>query len=397
MKRIHILILFAILLTSISCNDGLENSLPFQVNNTSNPIIEEISVRSLDEVNNIVSHYCEHNASIKRNKRHISGNNNSPEIQVFRRRDAINASLISYEDSINFPDTLVYAANIGDGTILIPAYATAPEVVAELEDNNFTFSGFVNRDIDENPMNLILSRMIDIECWNAPDGHEPVTWQPNPLWELEEEVLPKVQVEWKQQGVFARYCPSNYAGCVAVATAQAFTVTRHTNNFNGLPLNYDNMILFKNIDYEYYYPEICDTVARFIHLIGIAVDMDYGDDGSSADTEDAVPLFTRNGTMIMEEGPQYIRSTLRDYPNGIVLACSRTKSDFLGLWERGKGHAYIIDGYKKYYDNYDMIHVNMGQWNVPNGYYMEHLLNPQFLTTAPKKYNHEFHFFCIHP
>jgi hypothetical protein len=64
---------------------------------------------------------------------------------------------------------------------------------------------------------------------------------------------------------------------------------------------------------------------------------------------------------------------------------------------KGKGHAYIIDGYKKYYDNYDMIHVNMGQWNVPNGYYMEHLLNPQFLTTAPKKYNHEFHFFCIHP
>lgn len=80
-----------------------------------------------------------------------------------------------------------------------------------------------------------------------------------------EEVKPKVVVEWSQDPPFNKYTPNNFpAGCVAVAAAQAFTVTRHCSSFNGVPLDWNELVNVKNASYQYTYPYQTDIIAQLV-------------------------------------------------------------------------------------------------------------------------------------
>ena len=209
-------------------------------------------------------------------------------------------------------------------------------------------------------------------------------------------VGPKIPVEWDQWSPFNRYCPTGCpAGCVAIATAQAMMVTRHVGRFNGIDLNYDSLIRMKDRSKMALYPAQADTIAMLVRQIGNAVGMDYSTDGSGARTSDAIDLFTFGGFMYLSTNKSNIRTTLEDYNDGIVIISSRTQTDFLGI-PRGKGHCYVVDGFKIFQNGRDLLHVNYGQGPGYNGYFLSNLMAPYFTDDAPFTYPHEWKFYCLY-
>lgn len=124
--------------------------------------------------------------------------------------------------------------------------------------------------------------------------------------------------------------------------------------------------------------------------------MSYHSDGSSADTEDAVELFTNFGMMNLSRKKQNIQNTLQQYNDGIVIISSRTKNNFWGIIPRGTGHSYLVDGFIKRSDDLGYLHVNYGWGPNYNGYFLEDLMAPHFTDDAPKAYPHEWKFYCIY-
>ncbi|MGB3063143.1 C10 family peptidase [Sphingobacterium thalpophilum] len=307
-------------------------------------------------------------------------------------------------------DTLLYYVSFSEkeGGMVVSRNESCEPVLAILDEGNFSFTKILNNPNQNlGALSFILSAVdynnsiSDIEQPDMPivddgggggGGYVPVT--------LVEEVLPKVKVEWGQSGdPYNRYTPNGYpAGCVATAVAQAMTVTRHVGTFNGITLNYDDLIQFRDYRDLWWAPNQADVVARLLRQVGVAVGMDYKADGSGAKTSDGIKLFSNFGMMNVSTNKANIRNTLKNYSNGIIIISSRTKTDFLGI-PRGEGHAYIADGYRLFSNGTDMIHVNYG-WGPGdgnlNGYYLTVLSSPHWTGDAPKQFPHEWDFYCIY-
>ncbi len=296
-------------------------------------------------------------------------------------------------------DTLLY---IVDGTyndVIISANVKCDPIIAIFDNPDFSIWNEINNPTEENAgmLTLVENAMIYNE---SPDVFgEPYGGATNTrrILRILEEVKPKVPVEWEQGAPFNKYAPNNsVAGCVAIATAQAFMVTRHVGTFNGISLDYDRLIKMKNLFYDDDYPTETDIIARLIRQIGSAVGMKYGTDESGANTKDAIRLFTFGGIMNLSTNKADIRKTLRDYNRGIVIISSRTKKNGIFGNARGKGHAYITDGYRIYSDGSDLMHVNYGWGPGPNGYFLTRLWAPYFTSNATNKFPHAWNFYCIY-
>ncbi len=303
-------------------------------------------------------------------------------------------------------DTILYLVKgVGD-PILINAHSNGPTILATFDNNNFSFLDAIN---DPTPgvqgLIAVLSPILDEKMQNIQNLNGEYLNGSN-LWtnflppsygSSTVIVEPKVQVEWGQWAPFNRYAPANCpAGCVAIAAAQAFTVTRHTQEFRGIPLNYDNLINVKSVYDMFTYPNETDTIARFVREIGDAVDMDYGENGSGAHTSDAIHLFTYGGVMNLSTSKRSIQNTLQNYHDGIVIISSRSEEDFWGLIPQGTGHCYLVDGFKKSSNDVGFMHVNYGWGPGFNGYFLENLLAPHFTDDAEYKYPHEWSFYCLY-
>lgn len=335
------------------------------------------------------------------------------EVQVLTS-DMLNSTGLSYAKtkSSSSGDTLLYYVDFSGekGGMIVSRNTQCEPVLAIFDEGDFSFQNVLqNTDTNLGALSFILSAVdynnspqsFSIQQPDMPDdgsggggggGYVPVT--------LVDEVLPKVRVEWSQsQDPFNRYTPSNYpAGCVAIAVAQAFTVTRHVGSFNGVNLNYNDLIQFRDFTFRNLFPSQADIAGQFVRQIGAAVGMDYDASGSGAKTSDGVKLFSNFGLMNVNTNKANIRSTLKNYSNGIIIISSRTKKPFLGI-SRGDGHAYIADGYRLYSNGSDLIHVNYG-WGPGNGnlngYYLTVLSSPHFTADAPSSFPHDWEFYCIY-
>lgn len=374
---------------------------------------EKPAIRSITDAKNIALQYYKSSinskASTKASTEVVPTIN---DVQVLTS-DMLSSSGLTYArtKSSSTGDTLLYYVNFSDakGGMILSRNTECQPVLAIFDEGNFSFQNILqNTDINLGALSFILSA---VDYNNSPEsfsieqpempiddggggggGYVPVT--------LVDEVLPKVRVEWSQsQDPFNRYTPNNYpAGCVAVAVAQAFTVTRHVGAFNGINLNYNDLIQFRDYSYKYLFPNQADIVGQFVRQIGAAVAMDYDASGSGAKTSDGVKLFSNFGLMNVNTNKANIRNTLKNYSNGIIIISSRTKKPFLGI-ARGEGHAYIADGYRLYSNGSDLIHVNYG-WGPGagnlNGYYLTVLSSPHFTADAPSTFPHDWEFYCIY-
>lgn len=305
-------------------------------------------------------------------------------------------------------DTLLYLVKGISTPVLLSAKRSNPTIYAIFDNPDISVQEALNNPNNSNYGFLaMLSNVLSMDSANGDDTDEDDSRSPededlggggsgNGPITLVSNIDPKIPVEWSQLAPFNRYCPSNCpVGCVAVATAQAMMVTRHVNIFNGLDLNYESLIRVKNSSYQYSYAAQTDTIAMFMRLIGIAVGMDYSQDGSSAETSDAIDLFTIGGKMNKSTDKNNIETTLANYEDGIIVISSRTKSDFLGI-PRGTGHCYLADGFKKYSNGKDLIHVNYGWGPGYNGYYLTGLTSPRFTEDATYRFPHEWKIYCIY-
>lgn len=216
--------------------------------------------------------------------------------------------------------------------------------------------------------------------------------QPHPYWKgytatraVGDAVKPLIEVNWNQSDPFWKYCPVKddrhaLVGCVAVALAQAMSVQRYparpqgsvsygSVNYGGLSINFDAE---KAYDWEAIMTgaDNYDEVARLLYHAGMAVRMDYGEDGSGV-------LFSNLNRLA---------EALRDhfgYPDDVTYLW---RSQYSGDWEQmivnelvagravvyngvddknNAGHSFNIDGY----DGNGHFHVNWGWGGYGNAYF----------------------------
>lgn len=396
MKKI-ILLLSVVMM--ISCSDSFED-ISYSSGSVSGT---RKKVRTVEQVQQIAMNYL--NAKVQFGGRRIK--QNVPDKSKLKVEVLTQQMVNSINDgaSMNAPrrtpsliqDTVMFYVQTDSSAILVPAFPQAAPVLAEIEDPDFTWASILSTGSNfDNPLADLIMPALDQEYW---DLFEPWTdWQ-GPFGEgleIVERVLPKLKVEWDQYKPFNDHCPNFYpAGCVAIATAQAMTVTRNWNYINGLYLNYDNLVKLKNRYYSRRYESEADTIARLVRYIGDAIDTDYSSEASSAKTKDAIhKFFTPN--MIVNTNASAVQSTLHK-SRGIVIVSSRTKKNTLGFIPRGNGHAYNIDGYYKYNNEDSYVHVNFGWGPGKNGYFMKHIFSPRFVENAPDQFPYEMKFYCIYP
>lgn len=138
---------------------------------------------------------------------------------------------------------------------------------------------------------------------------------------------PLIGTIWDQLNEYNALCPPGcYAGCVAIAMAQIM-------KYHEWPLKYD-------------WGSMKDSVAtsssqKLIADIGIAVNMEYGKDGSSAGINDAVRGFSSMGYKVVKK---------KHNVNDVI---TEVESNHRPVYMRGhttalKGHAWVCEGVRSY-------------------------------------------------
>lgn len=206
---------------------------------------------------------------------------------------------------------------------------------------------------------------------------------------------PLLKTEWGQDFPFSMMCPDNNcyagdeyckAGCVAVAAAQIVRYYQPFMVYNFNPYYWNDMpnTAFTNKTKEYIKKDKGFTsMARLIHDIGVAVDMDYGCESSRAETE-KIPGVLSNKFGFFYGGnyqelsnskatPKLINNIKHKQP--VIMAGYRTKKLCGLVYENG--HAWVCDGYKKVTyikDNsvtgsWEYFHMNWGWGGKDNGWF----------------------------
>lgn len=202
-------------------------------------------------------------------------------------------------------------------------------------------------------------------------------------------VGPLCQTIWNQNYPYNSQCPEDelghgghvYAGCVATAMGQVMKFwdnpTRGTGSYTYNPEGYPQQTAnFGETDYHFeLMPLAIDStstdeevfyIAQFLHHCGIAVDMQYGNDGSGAYSEDVPPAlrsyfgYTCDDHLTNYGGwwPGYgydneeWAQMLKDGGLDENLPLYYSGSDDGGAG----GHAFVCDGY----DENDYFHFNWG-------------------------------------
>jgi hypothetical protein len=204
-------------------------------------------------------------------------------------------------------------------------------------------------------------------------------------------VSPLLSVTWNQNAGWNRFCPEDeegpgghaYVGCVAVAMAQAMTVVKYPaqpqgknsyvhDKYGTIYLNYDD-------EEPYNWNEMPanaanDENARLLYHCAVAVNMDFGPDGSgslSSRVANALKKYFGYTNDI-----RYYKRFSSDTEWSELLKYELDKGNVLiysGDPGTGDpGHSFNIDGY----DINDYFHFNWGWSGKYNGYYTIDNINP---------------------
>ncbi|MCI1647829.1 MAG: C10 family peptidase [Bacteroides sp.] len=195
-------------------------------------------------------------------------------------------------------------------------------------------------------------------------------------------IAPLIEVNWNQSTPYNKYCPSDekgraLVGCVAVAMAQAMSVSRYPSkpvgtysyvspNYGTLYINYDN-------ESAYNWSNIIsganskDEVAHLLYHCGVALQMDYGVDASGTQSSYIATALKRNFSY-SSSVVYYARSSYTgDWKQLIIneLQSGRPVCYSGQDIKKGYGHCFNLDGY----DGNNMFHVNWGWGGANNGYF----------------------------
>ena len=218
--------------------------------------------------------------------------------------------------------------------------------------------------------------------------------QPHALWRDEARVIstraavdagdkiaPLITVNWNQTGSYKKYCPQDskgqaVVGCVAVGMAQAMSVARWparpVGNHGYSHSAYGSIYVDYDKEPAYDWNAILtgannrDDVARLLWHCGVAVNMDYGVDGSGTQTS-LIPNALKTYFGYPASVKFYSRKNydgdwaeliLNELSEGRAVAYSGADP------VKNYGHCFNLDGYDG-----SFFHVNWGWGGANNGYF----------------------------
>ncbi len=198
-------------------------------------------------------------------------------------------------------------------------------------------------------------------------------------------VQPLIPVTWNQGSGWNRYCPEDpdgpgghaWVGCVAVAMAQAMSAYQFPNSGEGSStyLHKDYGSLFADYSRAVYkwdsmYLNASDPYnALILYHAAVSVEMDFGPDGSGAQTSTATAAL-RNYFMYSQDTRYNRRMNFPDSTWKAMLNRELEKGYpliYSGDADDGNaGHAFNIDGVI----NGQFYHLNWGWGGKDNGYFL---------------------------
>lgn len=196
-------------------------------------------------------------------------------------------------------------------------------------------------------------------------------------------VNPLIQTIWNQDCYYNEYAPYDnygpcnraYAGCVACAMAQIMKYWNYPETGKGYHTYYHPKYGNLSADFgstTYKWDEMPNSIwshneaiATLMYHCGVSVDMNYGYDGSGAQSKD---VETALRSYFGYCAAKYKERSSYQEDEWIALLKSELDKElpmyFSGTGEAG-GHAIVCDGY----DNNDFFHFNMGWSGIGDGFY----------------------------
>lgn len=196
-----------------------------------------------------------------------------------------------------------------------------------------------------------------------------------------DKVSPLIKVTWNQSGNYKKYCPQDskgqaVVGCVAVGMAQAMSVAQYPARPNGSHSynseNYGSIFIDYDKEPDYNWTAILtgangkDDVARFLYHCGVAVNMEYGVDGSGTQTS-YIPGALKRNFGYPQSVTYYTRSNYSgDWKDLILTELKEGRAVAYSGHDPVKnyGHCFNLDGYDGAF-----FHVNWGWGGSNDGYF----------------------------
>lgn len=280
----------------------------------------------------------------------------------------------------------LYIFNINEGGfVIVSASKKVRPILAYSFESNFNDEGLGNAEYFINNYNR------DIEY--AKSSNTETDKHISDLWnDLEDNsqksraisvVDPLIETRWNQDCFYNEYAPYDnwgpcnraYAGCVACAMSQVMKYWNYPEKGKGSHTYIHPQYGNQSADFgatTYKWDEMPieiwnqnDAIATLMYHCGVSVDMDYGYNGSGAqskDVETAMRMYFGYSSAKYKE-----RSNYSDEEWITLLKSELDESRpmyFSGTGEAG-GHAIVCDGY----DNNDYFHFNMGWSGNGDGFY----------------------------
>ena len=287
-------------------------------------------------------------------------------------------------DDKNEANLYIYNVNEG-GFVIVSASRNVKPILAYSFENNFNDDGLghaeyfinnYNRDIEYAKTSGLEADESISDLWNDLENNDPKD-------RAIAVVDPLIETRWNQDCYYNEYAPYDswgpcnraYAGCVACAMSQVMKYWNYPEIGKGSHSYTHHEYGTLSADFEeseYRWDEMPndvwsqnDAVATLMYHCGVSVDMDYGPDGSgaqSADVETAMRMYFGYTSAKYKE-----RSNYEDEEWISILKGELDESRpmyFSGSGSAG-GHAIVCDGY----DNQDYFHFNMGWSGYGDGFY----------------------------
>lgn len=211
-------------------------------------------------------------------------------------------------------EATAYAARLTELRALYPGYHFYP--LSKCSADVFSYGG-----------NEILANFRNLASqYGSPEQYTIVAVKDN---SQRNSVGPLLSTKWHQNSPFNSKCPNqSKAGCVAIAMAQIMKFHEHPNTYN-----WDNM------------PDSTATndTQQLIYDIGIAVDMDYGVDGSGSNINKAKDAFVNQfqyNAVIKDFDYDETANELLIHKRPVYMRGADNQFLFFD-WD---GHAWVCDG-----------------------------------------------------
>ena len=204
--------------------------------------------------------------------------------------------------------------------------------------------------------------------------------------DLQPTIAPLVHCCWSQGSSFANdsynsLCPINpetggrcVTGCVATAIGQIMYYHKwpergtgsHSYNWNGKTLSAN----FGETTYDWCSMmrgeiDAPNSISTLLYHVGVAIDMNYGTDGSGASTSEATRLTDYFGYADNIQLMRRSKVSTSEWETTIYQELSNGRPVlYSGFPQQGDGHAFVCDGYENGY-----FHLNLGWGGIGNGFF----------------------------